>query len=82
MYVNFTFLFHLIKIRLFSVHLSTIAVAQIIPKYSYFLSGIGKEAVFSFARMGARVIMACRNLKKAQPIAGDITSSILIKTIK
>lgn len=35
-------------------------------------AGVGKEAAYALARMGPRIIMACRNLTKAQPIAEDI----------
>lgn len=35
-------------------------------------AGIGKETALEMARRGARVIMACRNLEKSQPIADSI----------
>ncbi|XP_026293928.1 retinol dehydrogenase 11-like [Frankliniella occidentalis] len=38
-------------------------------------TGIGKEAARNFAARGARVIMACRDLKKADEARDDIVSS-------
>ncbi|KAA0192691.1 hypothetical protein HAZT_HAZT010060 [Hyalella azteca] len=37
-------------------------------------AGIGKATTLELAKRGARVIMACRSLAKAQPIADDIIS--------
>ncbi|XKL62298.1 hypothetical protein PGB90_002131 [Kerria lacca] len=38
-------------------------------------TGIGKETVLEFYKRGARVIMACRNLEKAEAAAGDLKKS-------
>lgn len=36
-------------------------------------SGIGKETAKDLAKRGARVIMACRNLKSANLVKGEST---------
>jgi retinol dehydrogenase 12 len=35
-------------------------------------SGIGKETVRELARKNARIIMACRNIEKANEVKGEI----------
>ena len=35
-------------------------------------AGIGKETALELARRGARVILACRNIKKADSVKGKI----------
>lgn len=37
-------------------------------------SGLGKEASKDFAKRGARVVMACRNVKKAKEARGECSS--------
>ncbi len=40
-------------------------------------SGVGIVTAREMAARGARVIMACRNLKKAEPIRKDIEGTVL-----
>lgn len=42
-------------------------------------SGIGKQTALELARMGGKIIMACRNLQSAKIARGDDASILLLK---
>ena len=44
-------------------------------------SGIGKYATMYFAYKGAKVIMACRNIKKAESVKEEILKEIFEENI-
>lgn len=60
----------------FAILFRNVSVFICLQNYSFYIFvGIGKATAFNLAQRNARVLMACRNLEKAEKVKSEIISA-------